>query len=380
MANKAVFLDRDHTIIDDPGYLSDPDQVKLLPGVELALKSLRQAGYLLVVVTNQSGVARGMFTEQTLKTIHAELQRRLEEKGARLDAIYYCPFHPEAQVEKYAKDSELRKPKPGMLLKAAEDLDIDLSASWMVGDSPRDVEAGQRAGTRTVRIRHPGEQLPRDQVGDVAQPDYTVRNLVDAARVIIREGGRQPTGGIVSRAMHNAHRENGQAQVTASNSDGATDPPAGQADSSQQQRRAPASRLGLSAETDEQPLAGSQAPVAADETPPTPPAEAMDQPVANPASHPGGEPAGRDDDPSRSEALLEHIYQELTLLTRNDDEQLSYAKIAAGLVMMLAVLALGYALVTWYSGRSVGDAQFWATAAAGLQLLSLTLYVMNRAR
>lgn len=186
MANKAVFLDRDHTIMEDPGYLSDAAGVKLLPGVELALKSLAQGGYRLVVVTNQSGIARGLLTEQTLEKIHQELARQLEQKGARLDAIYYCPYHPEGTIEPYAAESDLRKPKPGMLLKAAAEMDLDLAACWMVGDSGRDIEAGQRAGCRTVRLRagveHPGEAADEDVLAD-----YSARNLVDAARIILHE-------------------------------------------------------------------------------------------------------------------------------------------------------------------------------------------------
>ncbi len=194
MSERAVFLDRDRTLMEDPGYLSDPAAVKLLPGVELALKSLSQAGFKIVVVTNQSGVARGMLTEETLEEIHAELKRQLGEGGAHIDAIYYCPYHPEGTVEQYATDSDLRKPKPGMLLKAAEDLDLDLEDSWMVGDSPRDIEAGQRAGCRTIRIRshthkHPGEEHDED-----IQADYTVRNLVDAARVVLRAPAEKPEG------------------------------------------------------------------------------------------------------------------------------------------------------------------------------------------
>lgn len=189
MAGKAVFLDRDDTLIEDPGYLNDPAQVKLLPGVELAIRSLHQAGYKLIVVTNQSGIARGMLTEATLELIHAEMRRQLAEKGAHLDAIYFCPFHPEGTVEPYGVESELRKPQPGMLLQAARELELDLSASWMVGDGPRDIEAGLRAGCRTIRVRGraappmPGEEA----VDEGVQADFTVRNLLDAARVILRE-------------------------------------------------------------------------------------------------------------------------------------------------------------------------------------------------
>jgi len=182
MPQPAVFLDRDGTLIEDSGYLADPAGVKLLPGAELAVKSLAGGGYKIVVVTNQSGVARGMFTEETLERIHDEMSRQLREKGAQIDAIYYCPYHPAAAVPEYSKDSSLRKPAPGMLLKAAKDFDIKLADSWMVGDDPRDVEAGQRAGCRTILIQH--EDAPMAETEGV-QPDATARNLVEAARTIL---------------------------------------------------------------------------------------------------------------------------------------------------------------------------------------------------
>ena len=186
MSEKAVFLDRDNTLIEDPGYISDPDSVRLLPGVELAMKSLSQAGYLLVVVTNQSGVARGMLTEESLKRIHERMVELLSRKGAPVDEIYYCPYHAEGSVPEYAIESDLRKPEPGMLLHASEDMGIDLSVSWMVGDTPADIEAGQRAGCRTIRIRTPHDDDRTDDHLEEFQADYTVRNLVEAARVILR--------------------------------------------------------------------------------------------------------------------------------------------------------------------------------------------------
>ena len=192
--SKAVFIDRDNTIIEDPGYISDPGAVKLLPGVELAIKSLAQAGFKNVVCTNQSGVARGMLTEDDLESIHAEVRRQLADKGAHLDAIYYCPFHPQGTIDQYACESDLRKPKPGMLLKAAEEFDLELAQSWMVGDSARDIEAGQRAGCRTIRVRIAGETSASGERDDEdVQADFTVRNLVEAARIIVRETDRTGT-------------------------------------------------------------------------------------------------------------------------------------------------------------------------------------------
>ncbi|HUT58745.1 MAG TPA: HAD family hydrolase [Phycisphaerae bacterium] len=194
MANRAVFLDRDRTIIEDPGYMSDPSAVKLLPGADLAIKSLRQAGYVVVVVTNQSGIARGLLTEDALEKIHAEMRRQLLAGGAHVDAIHYCPYHPEGTVEKYAVDSDLRKPKPGMLLKGAEELDIDLAASWMVGDGARDIEAGQRAGCRTIRVRAGEHEVPGDPDDQAVQADFTVRNLLEAAKLILQSPARVAAG------------------------------------------------------------------------------------------------------------------------------------------------------------------------------------------
>jgi len=196
MSDRCVFLDRDNTIMEDPGYLTEPEAVKVLPGADLALRSLARAGYRLVVVTNQSAIARGLLTEEGLERVHDELRRQLEQRQVSLDGIYYCPHHPEGTVEAYARESEDRKPNPGMLLRAAGELDIDLVNSWMIGDSPRDIEAGQRAGCRTVRVRVKAEE---DQDED-SQADYTVRNLVDAARVILNESGE----GAVSAAGETA--------------------------------------------------------------------------------------------------------------------------------------------------------------------------------
>lgn len=182
MQNKAVFLDRDKTLIEDPGYINHPSQVRLLPGVAQALIQLKKMGYLLVVVSNQSGVARGLVTEEVLQQIHHRLKKLLADEGAYLDAIYYCPFHPEGVIPKYRCESDLRKPNPGMLLKAAQDLSIDLSRSWMIGDSFRDIEAGIRAGCKTILIESPVRRLqpgPSDPV-----PDRKVASLREAANLI----------------------------------------------------------------------------------------------------------------------------------------------------------------------------------------------------
>ena len=182
MADKAIFLDRDNTIIEDPGYISDPDQVKLLDGAAEALNKLSAMGYKLIVVSNQSGVARGIVTEKTLEQIHQKLRQLLAEKNAYLDKIYYCPYHPEGVIEKYRRESDLRKPNPGMILAAAKDMDIDLDRSWAIGNSYRDILAGQRAGCKTILIDAAVDQTYRRPTDPV--PDKQAVNLKEAVNII----------------------------------------------------------------------------------------------------------------------------------------------------------------------------------------------------
>ena len=149
---KAIFLDRDGTIIADKGFVHKGEDLELLPGAAQAIKMAKEAGFLVVVITNQSGVARGYFSEEDVKTLNHHLNRILAREGARVDAFYYCPHHPEATVKAYRQVCSCRKPQPGLLLLAAKELGIDLSRSWMIGDSPRDVEAGKQAGCRTILL------------------------------------------------------------------------------------------------------------------------------------------------------------------------------------------------------------------------------------
>ncbi len=178
MNNKAIFIDRDDTIIENSGYLGDPAGVKLLAGTGQAIKAFRAAGYKVVVITNQSGIARGMFSENTLDKIHEEMRRQLRQLGTDVDAIYYCPYLPEGKVPEYAKASSLRKPAPGMLLQAAKEMEIDLAASWMIGDSERDVLAGKRAGCKTVLV---GQDSRSPDYG----ADFSVGDILAAAVAIV---------------------------------------------------------------------------------------------------------------------------------------------------------------------------------------------------
>ncbi len=184
MSNKAIFLDRDGTLIEDPGYLNHPEQVKLLEGVAEALIELRNMGYMLIVVTNQSAVARGIVSEKILGEIHNRLRQLLTERGAYLDQIYYCPYHPDGVIPKYRKESEWRKPNPGMLLAASEDMDIDLSQSWKIGDSSRDIEAGLRAGCKTILVTRMSRYKTTLGKPDEPKPDYKSVNMKEAVNII----------------------------------------------------------------------------------------------------------------------------------------------------------------------------------------------------
>lgn len=190
MSNKAIFLDRDDTIIEDPGYISSPDQVKLLQFASSAISDFRKMGYKLVVISNQSGIARGIITEQALGQIHEKLKQLLGEQNAYLDRIYYCPYHPDGVIQKYRKDSDWRKPKPGMLLAAAKEMNLNLSDSWMIGNTYQDVAAGKAAGCRTILIKQ-YLKLPVKKQGD-PDPDFEAVNLREAVNIIKRQTTPKP--------------------------------------------------------------------------------------------------------------------------------------------------------------------------------------------
>lgn len=194
MLERAVFLDRDNTIIENDGYLGDPSRVKLLPGAATALAAMRQLGYRLIVVSNQSGVARGMFDEAAVEAVNAEMSRQLQEQGsAYIDASYYCPYHPDAPLPEYRVDHDWRKPKCGMLKQAATDFRLDLAQSWMIGDQNRDIGAGAAAGCRTILLKDPDRSAAVEtDLGRTVSPSFVVRTLADAARIIAREGRNPP--------------------------------------------------------------------------------------------------------------------------------------------------------------------------------------------
>jgi D-glycero-D-manno-heptose 1,7-bisphosphate phosphatase len=189
---RAVFLDRDGTVIEEVGYLNRLDRVVFFPWTVDAIRVLNAAGLLVVVVTNQAGVARGYFDEALVRDTHALIDRRVREGGARIDAYYYCPHHPDGVVEALRRVCECRKPRPGMIWQAARDLDIDVPGSFVVGDRWLDVDMGRAAGTRTVLVRT-GYGREEEGHGTGAAPDKVADNLMDAAAWILRSlAGRGP--------------------------------------------------------------------------------------------------------------------------------------------------------------------------------------------
>ncbi|MBX7042474.1 MAG: HAD family hydrolase [Ignavibacteria bacterium] len=184
--NRAVFLDRDGTLNEEVSYLSRVEDLKIIPGAETALKELRKAGYLNIVITNQSGISRGFFTEEDLNEIHTELYARLQDGGRSLiDGIYYSPYHPEGKLERYRIDSPDRKPGTGMIIKAAERFDLDLKESFLIGDSLTDMQCAENAGLRKILVLTGyGRRTEEVCAGMGINPDYVAEDILDAAGYI----------------------------------------------------------------------------------------------------------------------------------------------------------------------------------------------------
>jgi D-glycero-D-manno-heptose 1,7-bisphosphate phosphatase len=187
---RAVFLDRDGTINEEVNYLSRPEQLRLLPNAAEGIKLLRAKGFLAIIVTNQSGVARGYFSEQRVLEIHQDLQALLAKAGAAIDGFYYCPHHPQVGYAPYRRECECRKPKPGMLLRAAKDFQLDLAQCFVAGDKVIDILPGIEVGCRTVLVLTGyGQETLNDGLLADSQPNYVAVDLLDAAKWIIKASG-----------------------------------------------------------------------------------------------------------------------------------------------------------------------------------------------
>ncbi|HHK60609.1 MAG TPA: D-glycero-beta-D-manno-heptose 1,7-bisphosphate 7-phosphatase [Desulfobacterales bacterium] len=185
----AVFLDRDGTINEQMGYINHLSRFVLLPGVVAAIRRLNQAGVPVVVVTNQSGLARGYFPPALLDQVHAEMRQRLAEGGARVDGVYVCPHHPEAREERYRRACGCRKPRPGLLERAARELGLDLARSYMVGDRYSDVATGAAAGCRTVLVLTGYGRGDYEYIGPrhPCRPDFVAEDLGAAVEWILAD-------------------------------------------------------------------------------------------------------------------------------------------------------------------------------------------------
>lgn len=189
----AVFFDRDGTLNRDVGYVTHLDVYELLPRAAAAVRRVNEAGWLAILVTNQAGVARGYFPESMVEAVHGKLRDELHAEGARLDAIYYCPHAPSGDVPDYAIDCRMRKPYPGMILKAGEERGVDLEKSVMLGDKYSDLEAGWRAGCRAGLLLTGygrGERELRG-AGWPRQPDFVAEDAYHAVETVLSARGNR---------------------------------------------------------------------------------------------------------------------------------------------------------------------------------------------
>jgi len=178
-SRRAVFLDRDGTIMEDSNYVGDVSRVVLIPTATGALKQLQDAGYRLFIVTNQSGVGRGYFSHEDVAAIHAHLDEQFGRAGVRFDRYYICPHHPE-------DNCDCRKPKPKFLLEAAHEYNLDLARCYMIGDRASDIQAGVAAGTKTILVR---TGAGRDtQAKQEVKPDFVAEDIGEAATWILKHG------------------------------------------------------------------------------------------------------------------------------------------------------------------------------------------------
>lgn len=189
--SKAVFLDRDGTINEEVGYLDSLEKLSLLPGAADAIRKLNEEKFKVIVVTNQSGVARGYFDEDFVRETHEAIQEKLRHGGASIDAFYYCPHHATEGRGEYLKACGCRKPEIGLLLQAAAEMNVDLARSYMVGDTLKDIRTGKNVPMKTVLVQTGHYQARRDGAPESlpVMPDRVALDLLDAVDWILKDGG-----------------------------------------------------------------------------------------------------------------------------------------------------------------------------------------------
>lgn len=370
MKRPAVFFDRDNTLIVSDGYLGDPSKVVLVEGAAEIVGRVRSLGYAVVVFSNQSGVARGMFTEDDVHRVNARLDELLADHNpqAVIDRHEFCPFHPEGTVSEYARESELRKPQAGMIHQAAEKLALDLSRSWVIGDAPRDIEAGKAAGCRTIWYKDP--KLPPSTSARelmLTVPDAVVSSLREAMDVIAREAlVRQAAGPEHAPAPHETEAEpepEPEPQAAESEPPPAAPPPAPQPWQRRGSTGGPKSVA--SAKPLMQILAEKRAAAAVASVGNTDPHPVIDAPAG--ASIPST---------ARMEELLEQILQEVQRRKDTHEADFSLSKLLAGIVQIVALAALVLAYFLYRHDYLVPA----LLVALFLQAFTIALLIMGRQR
>ena len=189
MRRRAVFMDRDGTISEEVGYVNHPSRYRVFPYAAEAVRTLNDAGWLAILVTNQAGVARGYFTEEMIGAVHGVLEAELRTAGARLDAIYYCAHHPSVGEPPYRFDCDCRKPRPGLIQRAVKDFDIDPGGSWMIGDRYSDIELAHNAGVRSAFVLsgYGRGEWEYQRAAWKTEPELVAENLLEAVRAIVHE-------------------------------------------------------------------------------------------------------------------------------------------------------------------------------------------------
>jgi D-glycero-D-manno-heptose 1,7-bisphosphate phosphatase len=345
MTRPAIFFDRDNTLIIGNDYLGDPAKVILVSGAANAVARARAMGYATVVVSNQSGVARGMFGEDDVRAVNARMDEMLRAENAEaiIDRHEFCPFHPQAPVEKYRLDSDRRKPRPGMLLAAAKEMELDLPASWMIGDAARDVEAGKSAGCHAILFTDRSlPASPGAQPAPRMPPDFVASSLAEAIDFIADRDAAASAGPTIDAPPIS------------------TDPVDEIISSPEPEAPAEAS---IATSLARAPRAASNQPPP-DVQPDLPP-QSSSPSVGEPSPQPTS---------SRLENLAEQILQELRRRQEIQHTDFSVSKLLAGIVQVVAVAVMFLA----YLDRDSTGLEAIMLLGIFLQALTCSLLIMSR--
>ncbi len=387
----AIFLDRDNTLIHNDGDLGDVAQVRLIKGTASAIASLRGLGYKIVVVSNQGGVARGRFSEADVQAVNERISQLVKvTSGSTIDRFYYCPYHPEGKVKKYRREHPWRKPQPGMLLQAAEDLQLDLSRSWMIGDQLRDVQAAAAAGVRAILLTSdPGSlcatqatdgsgQTPEGTSSAALRCNWSAPTMIEAVKIIAQQGRTEhtPSDATVTDASRTLAAASGtRRDHQPGTSAGRLRP---QTQTSQSSRGRPFRPWAIQPADDASPTQSADDPPQTNDTQvsTTP---SMDGPV-DPASvltrapeTSSAPPAGRSLTPIGQ--VLRQILQELRN-QRTLESEFSYHHMTAIVLQMVAAVCLLAAL--WMGGTSLDLFLRWVAVAIVVQLATVAMLLFRR--